>query len=129
MKWTVPVKGVLIDEGNVLLGLNDREEWELPGGQLDEGESPEEAVVREFREESGVSVSPRWLLMAEIFEVVPGRNVLIVAFNVVLNGMGSGIVASPEHEAMEWIPLKSLPDLPLPGVYRRAVASSLALTE
>lgn len=126
MKWTVSVKGVLINNENVLLGLNDRGEWELPGGQLNDGESPEEAVVREFLEESGLTVLPQRVLMTEVFEVVPGRDILIVSFNVVLSGMGSGIVVSPEHEAMDWTPLKSLPDLPLPSVYRRAIASSLA---
>lgn len=126
MKWTVSVKGVLIHNENVLLGLNDRGEWELPGGQLDEGESPEEAVVREFQEESGLTVMPRRVLTTEVFEVVPGKDILIVSFNVVLSGRGSGIVVSSEHEAMEWTPLKSLPDLPLPSVYWRAIASSLA---
>jgi 8-oxo-dGTP diphosphatase len=32
--------------------------WEMPGGRIEEGESPEEAVVREFREESGFFFEP-----------------------------------------------------------------------
>ncbi len=30
--------------------------WEFPGGRIEEGESPEEAIVREFKEETGFSV-------------------------------------------------------------------------
>ena len=29
--------------------------WEMPGGLIDEGEAPEEAVEREFREETGMN--------------------------------------------------------------------------
>jgi 8-oxo-dGTP diphosphatase len=36
--------------------------WELPGGKVDEGETPDEAVVREIREELGCEVTlDRWL--------------------------------------------------------------------
>nr|WP_246416485.1 tRNA (adenosine(37)-N6)-threonylcarbamoyltransferase complex ATPase subunit type 1 TsaE [Nocardioides luti] len=42
-------------DGRVLLVHNAwRREWELPGGMIDEGESPREAAVREFREETGL---------------------------------------------------------------------------
>jgi len=57
-------QGVLRDaEGRVLLcELTYKAEWDLPGGVVDPGESPAHCVVREVREELGISVEVRALL-------------------------------------------------------------------
>lgn len=45
---------ILVARRNPTGQMGDR--WEFPGGKVEEGESDEEAIVREFREEFGVSV-------------------------------------------------------------------------
>jgi 8-oxo-dGTP pyrophosphatase MutT (NUDIX family) len=49
---------VFADDGPVLLIREnyDRRRWGFPGGALEPGETPEEAVVREVREATGVEV-------------------------------------------------------------------------
>jgi 8-oxo-dGTP pyrophosphatase MutT (NUDIX family) len=45
------VKLVVDYQGRVPLLKNERDEWELPGGKLEVGESPEHSVCREAAEE------------------------------------------------------------------------------
>jgi 8-oxo-dGTP diphosphatase len=53
------VGAALFDEGRLLAARRSAPpelagRWELPGGKVEEGEAPEEALVRELREELGV---------------------------------------------------------------------------
>jgi 8-oxo-dGTP diphosphatase len=59
----VVVAGAVYDRGRLLAARRSAPEelagrWELPGGKLEPGESPEEALVRELREELGVETEP-----------------------------------------------------------------------
>ena len=62
LKLTLVVAVALIDADNRIL-LAQRPEgkqlaglWEFPGGKLDPGERPEDALIRELREELGIIV-------------------------------------------------------------------------
>ncbi|MDP2631035.1 MAG: NUDIX hydrolase [Candidatus Uhrbacteria bacterium] len=54
------VKGVVKNRPSthILLLHNTRGYWDLPGGKVEFGETPEEALRRECREEAGVNVTP-----------------------------------------------------------------------
>lgn len=47
---------VLNEKGEILLIKGPERGWEMPGGQVEEGESLKEAAVREVREETGIEI-------------------------------------------------------------------------
>lgn len=66
---TIVVGLVTTEDGKVLLGKRHQPEtpeihgkWEFPGGGIDYGETPEEALVRELREETGLEIEITRLL-------------------------------------------------------------------
>src|SRR5215211_5408820 len=89
----ISVKGVLIHKDRVLLLLNERDEWDLPGGRPDPGEDHRAALKREVQEEAGLTVEVGAALREYLFEVLPGRFVRIVPFACSLIG-GSDAVLS-----------------------------------
>jgi 8-oxo-dGTP pyrophosphatase MutT (NUDIX family) len=54
----IGVGAILHGPQGLLLGRHRRGTWELPGGTVEPGESLEETVVRELREETGVEARP-----------------------------------------------------------------------
>ncbi|MCE5295810.1 MAG: NUDIX domain-containing protein [Euryarchaeota archaeon] len=56
MSW---VYAIAFHDGRFLMALNPkRGGWEMPGGRVEEGESPEAASIREFVEETGQRFVP-----------------------------------------------------------------------
>jgi 8-oxo-dGTP diphosphatase len=53
--------------------------WEFPGGKMESNESPEECLIREFREELGVAIEAGPILDV-IFHRYPERNVLLLFY-------------------------------------------------
>ncbi|MGD1060874.1 MAG: NUDIX domain-containing protein [Methanomassiliicoccales archaeon] len=56
MKWVYSV--IFLDKRFVMVYNPKRKGWEMPGGRVEEGESAEEAAVRETKEECGCSFTP-----------------------------------------------------------------------
>ena len=120
----ISVKGVLVHEGRVLLLLNERGEWDLPGGRPDPREAHRTALEREVREEAGLAVEVGAALDEYLFEVLPGRFVRIVPYACHVTGT-SDVVLSHEHLEIRWVPLVDLGEIiaghPLPAGYLGAI--------
>lgn len=79
--------------------------WEFPGGKLHPGESPVEALVRELREEIGVSVEAATPFMAYRHDY-PERS---VELHVFLVERYAGEPRGVERQPLRWVSILELP--------------------
>jgi 8-oxo-dGTP pyrophosphatase MutT (NUDIX family) len=119
-RWAVSVKGVVLWNDSVVLLHNERDEWELPGGRLEEDETPEVCVAREIAEELGVAARADQLLDTWVYEVLPGRRVLIVTFGCTAEKPDE-LLLSNEHDEVGVFPVSALDELVVPAGYRRSI--------
>jgi 8-oxo-dGTP pyrophosphatase MutT (NUDIX family) len=118
----VSIKGVLLIDGKVVLVRNGRGEWELPGGRLEVGEAPEQALAREFEEELSLQVEAGGIIDSYLFEVTPSKHVFIVTYGCRLLGPFKPVL-STEHTEFGLHALGDLGGLPLPSGYRKSIQS------
>lgn len=116
---------VILDEADrILLALRNvapEPQWTLPGGGVELGETVEQAVVRELREETGydVGVGPllgiaSWVVPAAeriISTDRPMKSVRVLFHATVVGGELTHEVQGTTDEA-RWVPLAEVPALP-----------------
>jgi 8-oxo-dGTP diphosphatase len=127
--WTrLAAHGLCVVAGRILLvrlapHLVDASLWTLPGGGLEWGEPPEEAVVREVREETGLDATPEALAgvwsatfaRSEARPYAPLHLVSVIYRLRVADGeLVHEIGGSTDRAA--WVPWADLGDLPLAGI-------------
>jgi 8-oxo-dGTP diphosphatase len=122
------IKGVVLDRGHVLLLVNERGEWDLPGGRPDPGEDHGATLMREVREETGLDVRVGARLDEHLFEVLPQRFVRIVAYLCTLEGT-MPVAVSHEHQEIRWVPVADLAETfggyRLPSGYLGAIRQAI----
>jgi len=107
------VAAIIEREGKVLVGQRQPEQshplkWEFPGGKVEPGESPSQALVRELEEELGIEVQDSEEIARYEF-TYPGKNPIEIFFFRV-----TGFTGEPRnlifHE-MSWAPVHNLHNL------------------
>ena len=78
--------------------------WEFPGGKIEAGESPEEALIREIQEELGIDISVDGFLATVEYEY-PEFHLVMDCFWCRIE---SGEPKLLEHEAAKWLPADEL---------------------
>ena len=108
MKTVRVVAGIIIEDGKVFAtqrGYGEyKDGWEFPGGKIEQGETPEEAVVREIMEELDTEVEVK-----ELFDTVeydyPKFHLSMDCF---ICKIKKGDLVLKEHEAAKWLTKETL---------------------
>jgi 8-oxo-dGTP diphosphatase len=94
-------------EGRAMAGL-----WELPGGKLRPGESPEACLVRELQEELGIEVRPACLAPLTFASHAYEDFHLLMPLWVCRRWAGEPV--GREGQALRWVRPRGLRELPMP---------------
>jgi 8-oxo-dGTP diphosphatase len=105
--------GVIQRDGRVLVGQRRRGDrhalkWEFPGGKVESGETPQEALVRELREELQIEAAVGSELARYEHEYPNGSRVHLLFF-AVRDYQGEPLARV--FEQIRWTQLETLPDL------------------
>lgn len=98
-RHSVSVSGIVTDDHGraLLVQRRDNHHWEAPGGVLELGESIEDGVRREVREETGLDVEP--VALTGIYKNM-NRGIIALVFRCKTTGGQLG--TSDESEAFRW---------------------------
>jgi mutator protein MutT len=123
-RFPVSVKGIVYQDNKIVLLKNERDEWELPGGKLELGESPEVCVVREIEEELGLTAQTGPLLDAWVYHIREGVDVLILTYGCHPTPFAT-VTHSPEHKAVGLFSPEEIPTLCMPEGYKNSILTWL----
>ena len=73
--------------------------WEFVGGKVEAGETLQEALIRECREELDITVAPQEIFLTVIHEY-PDLTVRLTLFNATI---AQGVPKALEHNDLRWI--------------------------
>lgn len=94
-------------EGKTLAGL-----WEFPGGKVDPGETPEASLIRELREELGITVKPACL--APLTFASHTYETFHLLMPLFICRRYEGIPRPMEGQVLKWVKPKDMRDYPMP---------------
>lgn len=102
-------------EGKQLAGM-----WEFPGGKVEPGERPEQALIRELKEELGIDVNEACL--APFVFASHAYESFHLLMPLYLCRRWSGVVTAKEHDGLAWVKPNKLGDYPMPPADEPLVA-------
>lgn len=130
----VSIKGVVIEDNKVWLRKNERNEWEIPGGKIDQGEQPEETITRELEEELGFVTKPVEILQAYLYTIKVSidetRGVLVVSYLCELQEKTGNFEFIEEAGKAEFqsFTQSEVESLHMPGFYKIAIKKAFDIT-
>ena len=107
-------------QGKTMAGL-----WEFPGGKVENGEQPEQTLIRELKEELGISVSAACLApLTFASHSYPDFHLLMPLY---VCRRWEGTVTALEGQTLAWVRPNRLRDYPMPPADEPLVSHLMTL--
>ena len=107
-------------EGKSMAGL-----WEFPGGKIEQGETPEAALVRELQEELSIETKPACLAPLSFASHAYDDFDLLMPLYICRRFWGT---PQPlEGQSLKWVRAKNLRDYPMPPADEPLIAALIDL--
>ena len=110
-RLALAVKSFIVNDKDELLLVKREEEdvhcpgaWELPGGRLELGEDPFEALKRETKEETNIDIEVKNPLKVHHFTRDDGQDITMISF--LCRPKSNSVVLSKEHTDYKWIEME-----------------------
>jgi 8-oxo-dGTP diphosphatase len=117
MAVLVVVGAAIVRDGRVLAARRSAPSelaggWEFPGGKVEDGERPEQSLIRELREELGIEVKEPCLApLTFASHAYPNFHLLMPLY---VCRRWEGFAAARERQALKWVRPRQLRDYPMP---------------
>lgn len=114
MKELEITAGIIKKDNQVLIGKRKYKDkfggmWEFPGGKLEKSELPEDCLIREFKEELDIDLIKFSHLMSYVHE---STAIKLIVHAFIIDSF-SGQFKLTDHESIQWVDIKSLPNFNL----------------
>lgn len=125
-KYPISVKGIVIFNNKIVLLKNEREEWELPGGKIEIGETSEECTLREIKEELNLVTNIHSIIDVWMYNVVGKVNVLIITYLCKPITSNINVIRiSSEHKEVRLFQPNEINQLNMPLGYKSSIEKGL----